>query len=82
MQVSVLEHICAQTVSRGGGGADVLGLCVRLHSKDRRLQPQNLIALSGSRRLRSTLAAAPLLFAHAAVTIARNSASATPQNAT
>ena len=35
------------------------------------------IALSGSRRLRPTLAAAPVLFAHAVVAVARNSTSAT-----
>jgi hypothetical protein len=34
--------------------------------------------LSGSRRLRSTLVAAPVLFAHAVVTVAKNSTSATP----
>jgi hypothetical protein len=35
------------------------------------------IALSGSRRLRSTLAAAPVLFAHAVVTVAENRTSTT-----
>jgi hypothetical protein len=36
------------------------------------------IALSGSRRLRSALAAAPVVFARAAVTVAKNRTSATP----
>ncbi len=36
------------------------------------------IALAGSRRLRSALAAAPVLFAHAVVTEAENRTSATP----
>jgi hypothetical protein len=36
------------------------------------------IALSGSRRLRSTLVAAPVLFAHAVVTV-KNRASTTPR---
>ncbi len=36
------------------------------------------ITLAGSRHLRSTLAAAPALFAHAVTTAAKNRASATP----
>ncbi len=36
------------------------------------------IALTGSRRLRFTLAAAPVLFAHAVVTVAKDHTSATP----
>ena len=36
------------------------------------------IALAGSRRLRFTLAAAPVLFAHAVVTVAKNRTSTTP----
>ena len=36
------------------------------------------IALSGSRRLRSTLAAARILFAHTVVTVAKNSTPTTP----
>ncbi len=36
------------------------------------------IALAGSRHLGSTLAAAPVLFAHVVVTITKNRTSATP----
>ena len=37
------------------------------------------IALSGLRRLRDTLATVPVLYAQAVVTVAKNSASATPR---
>ncbi len=37
------------------------------------------IALSGSRRLRSTLAVVPVLFAHTVVTVAKNRTSTTPR---
>ena len=38
-----------------------------------RVNHSSEIALSGSRRLRSTLAAAPALFAHAVVTVTKTS---------
>ncbi len=53
-----------------------------MHSKDLalpRTSHSGEIALPGSRRLRSTLAAAPVLFAHAIVTVVENCASANPK---
>ena len=39
---------------------------------------RDAIAPSGSRRLRPTLVAAPILFAHSAVTVSKHGTSATP----
>ncbi len=55
---------------------------VRRHSvcalKGPRVSHSGVIALSVSRRLRSTLVAAPVLFAYAVVTVAKTHTSATP----
>ena len=56
--------------------ADVRRQSVRAHSKDWRCHAR--VTPAGSRRLHSTLAAAPLLFAHAVVKVAENRTSATP----
>ncbi len=70
------------TAVGGGGYTQALRLaeCVRALKGLAlpRASHSSEIALSGSRRLRSTLAAAPVLFAHAVVTEAKNRTSATP----
>ncbi len=55
-------RVCARTQRTGAAARESLGE----------------IALSGLRRLHSTLAAVPVLFAHAVVTAAKNRTSATP----
>ena len=64
--------------SRGGGCAQAECVRVLKGLALPRATHSGKIALSGSRHLRSTLAAAPILFAHAALTVAKNHTSATP----
>jgi hypothetical protein len=72
-----VRHSC-MLIFRGGGCTQTKCVCALKGVVLLGASYSGKIALAGSCRLRSTLAAAPVLFAHAVVTVAKKHTSATP----
>jgi hypothetical protein len=78
--VSRCVRACQGNLSRGGGCTQAVCVHILKGLALPRVSHSGEIALSGSRCLCSTLAAAPVLFAHAVVTAAKTSTFAIPRS--